>query len=207
MLDRLRRNWDRKRLKDSAFDFLFEPDDSGEVVSLDCETTGLDVRKAEILSIGAIKIRGNRILTSQRLELLARPTAEVSASSVTIHLLRPMDVRAGISIDDAIRQLLRFIGSRPLVGYYIEFDVAMVNKYLRPMLGISLPNRQIEVSSLYYDMKFRSNIGRHVDLRLDSIMDDLELPHRTQHDAFNDALMAAMMYVKLTGKFGRPGDG
>ena len=35
------------------------------------------------------------------------------------------------------------------------------------------------------------------DLRFASILSDLGLPALDQHDAFNDALMTAMMYVQL----------
>ncbi len=210
MFGQLRRNRDRRRLKDPAYDRLFAEDDSGEVVSLDCETTSLDVRKAEILSIGAVRIRGPKILTSQTLELLVRPPAAVSTETVSIHLLRPIDLESGLPIEDAIRRLLDFIGNRPLVGYYLQFDVAMINKFLKPLLGIRLPNRQIEVSSLYYDAKLRSTgtayLGRHVDLRFDRILEDLDLPRFAQHDAVNDALMAAMVYIKLTGPFRQPGE-
>jgi len=48
----------------------------------------------------------------------------------------------------AMRQLLDFIGSRPLVGYFLEFDVAMVNREIWPMLGVRLPQRKFEVSAL-----------------------------------------------------------
>jgi len=36
-----------------------------------------------------------------------------------------------------------------------------------------------------------------IDLRFDSIMKDLGLPIFGKHDAINDAIMTAMMYVKL----------
>ena len=41
-----------------------------------------------------------------------------------------------------------------MVGYYLQFDVGMVNKYLRGLLGIELPNPMIEVSELYYERKY-----------------------------------------------------
>jgi DNA polymerase-3 subunit epsilon len=53
--------------------FMFDAPPEGEWVSLDCETTGLNVRTDEIVSIGAVRIVGNRIMTSERLELLVRP--------------------------------------------------------------------------------------------------------------------------------------
>jgi len=73
----------------------------------------------------------------------------------------------------------------------------MINKYLKPLLGISLPNEQIEVSGIYSDYKQNLFNPIEVDLRFDAIDADLDLPILGKHDAFNDANMTAMMYVKL----------
>ena len=197
----VQRQWQLRQLTDPAFAFLFDPPPPDEWVSLDCETTGLNVRSDEIISIGAVRIVGQRILTSQRLELLVRPDKGVSAESVRIHRLRSSDVAQGLALDEAMRQLLHFIGSRPLVGYYLEFDVAMLNRVLFPMLGVRLPQPQIEVSALYYDYKFRQldahQKDRSIDLRFATLMHDLDLPEREAHNALNDAVMAALAFTKL----------
>lgn len=199
----LRRAWLRRRLADPAYAFLCDPPPADEWVALDCETTGLNVRSDEIIAIGAVRIAGNRILTSQRLELLVRPDKGVSAESVRIHRLRERDLAQGLPIDEALKQLMRFIGSRPLVGYYLEFDLAMLNRALFPMLGQGLPQPAIEVSSLYYDYKFRQlpayqqQANAPIDLRFATLMGDLGLPVRDAHDAVNDAVMAALAFVKL----------
>jgi DNA polymerase-3 subunit epsilon len=171
-------------------------------VALDCETTGLDVRTDEIVSIGAVRIEGDRIVTSERLELLVRPERAVSANSVRIHRLRTQDLAEGLPLSVAVEQLLTFIGSRPLVGYYLEFDVAMLNRAVRPLLGIGLPQPCIEVSALYYDYKFQQlppyqqHDNADIDLRLATLMKDLDLPQREDHDALNDAVMAALAFIK-----------
>jgi DNA polymerase III subunit epsilon len=198
MLQRLRRQWLRRRLKDQAYAFLFEPAPPGELVGIDCETTTLDIRRAELLSVAAIRIRGDRILTSERLELVVRPEGKPGEQGVLIHQLRPLDIARGVPADQAIDQVLRFIGSRPLVGYYLEFDVAVLDRHVRPKIGIPLPNRQIEVSALYYDFKQkRSPPGANIDLRFATIREELGLPDFPVHDAFNDALLAAMIYLRL----------
>ena len=96
----------------------------------------------------------------------------------------------------------------PLVGYYLEFDVAMFNRVAQPMIGVRLPQRCIEVSGMYYDHKFRQLHGheqdRNIDLRFDTLMRDLDLPRRDAHDALNDAVMAAMAFVKLRHLVGLP---
>ncbi|MDB5886847.1 MAG: Exonuclease, RNase and polymerase [Polaromonas sp.] len=205
----LKREWLLYHLGDPRFRFMWDAAPSDEWVALDCETTGLNVRTDDIIALGAVRIRGNRIMTSECLELLVRPEKRrFSAESVRVHRLREQDVAQGIGADDAMRQLMHFIGSRPLVGYYLEFDVAMINRVLFPMLGMGLPQPKIEVSSLYYDYKFnqlpshaRGNAA--IDLRFDSLMKDLDLPVWPAHDALNDAVMAALAFLKLQALRGK----
>jgi DNA polymerase-3 subunit epsilon len=100
-----------------------------------------------------------------------------------------------------MRRLLAFIGSRPLVGYYLEFDVAMLNREIWPLLGVRLPQAKIEVSSMYYEFRNRQlpphERGGMIDLRFATMMDRLGLPLRDAHDALNDAVMAGLAFLKL----------
>jgi len=186
-----------KNLKDEQYRFLFEEALEDEVVVFDTETTGLNPKKDEILSIGAVKLRGNKILMSEKFELFVKPTHEITEQSIKIHQIRNIDLENGIEPHDAITQFLHFIGSRPLVGYYLEFDIKMINKYIKPWLGINLPNPQTEISGLYHDKKIKLIPDGVIDLRFDVMMNDLGLPIFGKHDALNDAVMTAMMYIKL----------
>ena len=197
----LRRRWLLYHLADPRFAFRYDAAPEGEWVTVDCETTGLDVRRDRIVSIGAVRIVGNRLLTSQRLELLVRPERAMTAESVRVHQLRDQDVARGIDPAQAMRQLMDFIGSRPLVGYYLEFDVAMLNREIWPLLGVGLPQPKIEVSAMYYDYKNRQLPahlrGGTIDLRFATMMNDLGLPLRAAHDALGDAVMAGLAFLKL----------
>jgi DNA polymerase-3 subunit epsilon len=200
-LGALRRGWMLYHLADAHFAFMYDDPPADEWIALDCETTGLDVRHDQIVSIGAVRIVGNRLMTSERLELLVRPERSLKVDSMRVHRLRERDVAQGLDPLQAMRLLLDFIGSRPLVGYYLEFDVAMLNREIWPMLGVHLPQRKIEVSAMYYDFKFRQ-LPAHardetIDLRFATIMNDLALPLREAHDALNDAVMAGLAFVKL----------
>lgn len=186
-----------KNLSDERFRFLFAEAPEDEVVVFDTETTGLNPKKDEILSIGAVKVRGNKILMSEKFELFVKPQCEVGECSIKIHQIRNIDLQHALSPREAIEQFLHFIGARPLVGYYLEFDVAMINKYLKGWLNIYLPNPQIELSGLYHDKKIKRIPDGVIDLRFDVMMKELGLPIFGKHDALNDAMMSAMMYVKL----------
>lgn len=199
----LKREWLLYHLGDPAFRFMFDAPPANEWVSLDCETTGLNVRSDEIISIGAVRIVGNRIMTSERLELLVRPERGVSADSVRIHRLRERDVAQGVPLEEAMKRLMHFIGGRPLVGYFLEFDIAMLHRAIWPMLGQGLPQPKIEVSGMYYDYRFRQmaayqqQTSVNIDLRFATMMKDLDLPLRDAHDAINDAVMAGLAFIKL----------
>lgn len=188
----------RARSVDPAYRFLFEPAPAGEAVAIDCETTGLDRRKDDIVSIAAIPLRDNRIFTSQRFVATIRPGAQMNPAAIKVHGLREADVRGGCSIADVLPRLLRFIGSRPLIGYYLEFDIAMLNKHVRTLLGFRLPNRRIETSELYFERKYGdAPPGTQIDLTFAAMLRDLRLPLIDQHDAYSDALITAIAFITL----------
>jgi DNA polymerase-3 subunit epsilon len=194
----IKRPLNLRRLNDPSYRFLFDEPPPDEAVSIDCETTGLDRRKDDIVAIAAVRIKGNRILTSERFEAVVRPNVRMNPEAIKIHHLRERDVAMGRALADVLPALLRFLGPRPLVGYYLEFDCAMIDRYLRRWLGIDLPNARVDVSGLYYERKY-SNAppGTHVDLSFQAILADLDLPRLDQHDAYADALMTAMIYLGL----------
>jgi len=204
MLRWIRRKIDRLLLADQSYAFLFEREEADEVVSLDCETSGFNILADDVVSIAAIKIRGSQLLTSQAFRAIVRPGAAMEASAIKVHHLREQDVAHARPMRQVLPDLLRFIGNRPLVGYWIAFDVRMLNKYLFSMLNIHLPNRLIDVSELYYERKYgNAPPGTAIDLRYASILADLGLPALPQHDAMNDAVGAAEMYVILKDKRAR----
>lgn len=197
MFNKLMHHYYRSKLWDKRYEFLYDthPD---ELVSFDCETTSLNVSEAQIISIGAVKIRGNRILTSETFEILVKPEGMMEATNVTIHGLRPKDLTHGTTVEDAIEQFLQFVGGRPLVGYFLEYDVAMVNKFLKPMLGIKLPQPQIEVSRLFHAQETKHKYyDAEIDLTMANMVKTLGIPDLPRHDALNDAINVAMMYLAL----------
>lgn len=200
MINKISQAWSKIRLKDPNYQFLFAPPVDEDVVCFDCETTGLDTKHDQIISLSAIKIRGQQILTSQSLNLRFKQQADINPQSIVVHQIRNMDLQQAYEPQLAIKKFVEFIGSRPLVGYYLEFDVAMVNQLIKPWLGIHLPNRHIDISQLYHKLYYQDWLQpdhQVFDLSFKTMLEKLNVPLLGQHDAFNDALMTAMIYVKL----------
>ena len=198
MLRWVRNAFYRATLGDQSYRYLFKPGPADEAVVIDCETTGLNPRRDDVIAIAAIKVRGNTILTSEPFRAVVRADKAPTEASIRVHGIRVQEVAAGRQMHQVMPELLSFIGGRPIVGYYVDFDVAMLDKYVLPFIEAKLPNRRIEISAMYYALKYRhAPQGTKHDLRFAAILSDLGLPALDQHDAFNDALMTAMMYVQL----------
>lgn len=145
-------------------------------------------------------IKDNKVIFRKNFNIFLKPSSSVNAESIKIHQIRPIDLQNASNPKDAILKLLEFIGPRPIIGYYIKFDITMISKYTKKYIGIKLPNESIEVSSMYYRTKKRSSEYEFVDLKFDTIMKELDIPELGKHDALNDAIMTAMIFLKLKDK-------
>lgn len=198
MWNHWRRRWLGRAFLNGEFAPLFAPPPSDERIALDFETTSLDPERAEIVSIGAVRIQGNRLLTGEALTIKVQPPASLSAQSVVIHGLRHQDLQQGLTLEAALRLLLAFIGPRELVGYHIAYDLRILNLACQKLWGLTLPQRGIEVSRLYHDSLYRRYPDAAIDLHLAAICQHLALPPLPAHDALSDAITAALIYLRLT---------
>ena len=197
MLNNIIQYFNKKKLTDPKYEYLFDKYEGDELVCFDCETTGLNPKIDDIISIGAVKIKGNDIDLQNKFERFVKPkNAAMVSEAIKIHHIREIDLVNAENIDDVIEEFLDFVGNRPLVGYYLSFDIAMVNKYIKPKIGITLPNLANEVSSIYYD-KVSKYHNIDIDLKFQTIMYNLDIPLMRAHDATNDAIMTALIYIKL----------
>src|SRR3974377_318784 len=96
----LRRYFHMASIGDQSYRFLFKRPPPGEVVAFDCETTGLDVAKDDIITIAAV--------------LIKRPETNIKPDAMKIHQLREADVENQLPI----RKILRIfcISSGPAFG-------------------------------------------------------------------------------------------
>ena len=197
MFNKIKNYFNKKNLKDEKYLYLFDKPKKDEYVCFDCETTGLSVEKDDIISIGAVIIKNNTILSSKKFVKFVKPKTKLQEEAIKVHHIRECDLEEAEDIDNVIEEFLSFVENRKLVGYFLEFDIAMINKYLKPKIGIKLPNKNYEVSAIYHDWKIEKIPQSNIDLRFDTIIKELQIPKMGKHDAYNDAIMTAMMFIKL----------
>jgi len=181
-----------------------QPFRSMTFTAIDCEMTGLDPARDEILSIGAVRIRNHRVLMNEGFYQVFAPTEAVSPKDVIlIHGLATDEVNRGSSLSTALGPLLEFLGDSVLVGFYTGLDLEFLNTALQEHAGTTLRNPAIDVLRLY-DWWRRSMwqfAGGPGAGKLDEIAAQMGLPRYPAHNAFYDALTTALLFLKLLKAF------
>jgi DNA polymerase-3 subunit epsilon len=164
--------------------------------AVDLELSGLDPKRHEIVSFGAVPIEDGRVQLGAAVHGRARPLRSMSESSIRIHGIRPADLAESPSLDLAIDQLLAAMAGRiPVV------HVASVERsFLRPALrqrGLRLRRPMIDTSPLGLVWLHERDGRGPRDVSLAGLAAALGLPSHHQHDALGDALTTAQVFIAL----------
>jgi DNA polymerase-3 subunit epsilon len=184
------RRWWRSLASVSPFD---EP----ELVSLDLETTSLDPKSAEILSIAAVPVRGRQVILSERFERMVRTNAAIDREAVKYHRLLPSDVEHGVRPQQAVTEFVAWLGERPLLGYCIGFDCTMLERAAQWAGGGLLDGRRFDIREIYRRRMLQRNPDDHPAQALDDILAALDVPTVGRHTAVGDATAVAVAFLAL----------
>jgi len=173
------------------------PAEEAELVALDVETTGLDPGSAELLSIGAVPIRGRRVVLSDRFEAMLNRAGPTHVGSVRIHRLRALDLSRGLPPAEALAQFRDWLGDRPVLGYCVDFDRAVLDRALRASGLPPLDVVAYELRTLHRLATSGPDGHDGVLPDLDLILRDAGIPPLARHTAIGDAVATALAYLAL----------
>ncbi len=193
---------ERRRHAHGPHAALFAAPTTDDWVAIDLETTGLDPARDQIIAMAAVPGSGRVLRLRERLDLVVRSDSPRIIEAIRHHRLRPDDVAKGVSLDEALTRLLALIGNRPLVGYCVGFDIAMLDRALRPRLGFGLPNRRVDVQREYAARQRQRRPELEPDLRFEAIAQSLKLPTPDRHSALGDAVAAGLMHICMRSATG-----
>ncbi|MGE8153584.1 3'-5' exonuclease [Pseudomonas vancouverensis] len=163
-------------------------------VVLDLETTGLNMNRDRVLSIGAVVIEDGAIDFSQQFERTLQQTALKLGPSVLIHGLGPSAIAAGSDPAEALLDLLAFIGDSPVLAFHAPFDQHMLGRALKEHLGYKLQHPFLDVADIAPLLCPQANIR---EAGLDDWTNWFRLEVSERHHASADALATAELMLIL----------
>ena len=156
--------------------------EEGRYCVFDLETTGLSSRFDHIIEFGGQWVEHRDL--GKKLQLFIKPPVELSAFTTNLTSITPQQLSNALTLEEAIDQILEFIGDRILVAHNAQFDVNFLNDALLRLGRAPLKNPVIDTldlsRSIHSERKaFRlGNIARIYNIRYDE-----EVAHRADYDA------------------------
>lgn len=175
-------------------------------VVLDLETTGLNVKKDRMLSLGAVVVEAQEIRIEERMECFVHQPLYEPNQSIRIHGIMPQQNAIGITEERAIKELLAFLRQGVIVGHHIGFDIAILNQVTKRMYGRSLQNKVIDTRVLAERVQgLRLGENPHEAFTLDQVCQSFNIPLHERHTAAGDTLLTALLFLKLMGRLQKRG--
>lgn len=176
-------------------------------VVFDTELTGLDRKQDEIISIGAVRIRDLQIELGDTFHYYVQPQNLDHTRATLVHKITPEQLRQAPPLEEVLPKFLSFIDSDPLVGHFIGIDITFLNRATKRVFNGTVANPHIDTLRMAQIYK-RLILGKVQEnstsgpsqYNLQNLTAEFNLPFFDAHDALEDALQTAYLFLFLAKK-------
>lgn len=161
-------------------------------VSLDLETTGLNPKEDSIIEIGAIKVINGEV--TDKYKTFVIPAKKLSERVEELTGIKEADLETGIPLQQAVAEILEFVGELPLLGHSILFDYSFLK---RAAVNQKLTFEKEGIDTLQLARVFLPELKSK---RLEDLCAYYKIQYRA-HRACEDADAARRLYNRLVEQF------
>lgn len=159
-----------------------------EMLALDLELTGLDVRQDAILSIATVPIIAGRLVLSDAWHQLVAFDGGVGQSA-TIHGIHDRHLEDAVPLSEALATLLPKLAGRILVCHHGGLDLGFLQSGLTAEFGQGLPMEVIDTLKIEQRrLERQGTILKSDTLKLAYCRRRYGLPDYPGHNALTDAI-------------------
>ncbi len=170
---------------------------------MDLETTGLDPRTDEIVSVGWVALTGERIDLSTAAHRLVLPTRALPEQSTVIHAITDDVAARGAPPPVVVAELLSVLAGKVLVAHNASFELAFVRAACARAFGGRFLSPAVDTLALgLRALQRRDAAFAPRELRLHALRRRHNLPRYRAHDALSDALAAAELFLAQLARLG-----
>lgn len=176
-------------------------------VVFDTELTGLDRRCDEIISIGAVRIKNLQIELGDIFYEHIKPRDTRHTQATLIHQITPEQLENAPVLEEVVPRFIDYLGHSLIVGHCIGIDMDFLDKACKKLYGGTLSNPTIDTMRLSrgYQRKLYGRYHDHGSIKgsynLHDLSNKFQLPVFDQHNAIEDAMQTAYLFIYLVKKF------
>jgi DNA polymerase-3 subunit epsilon len=161
------------------------------VVVFDIETTGFYPEKGdEMISIGAIKIKGGQIVEDEIFYSLIHYDKSLSPEISELTGLVEEDLKSAPSLSTVLIQFFEFAKDAPLVAHHASHEKAFLQHASWKLYRSALKHRIIDTSFLSRISEPASSL-----VRLEDLCEHHGIPVNGRHHALGDAKLTAKLWT------------
>jgi DNA polymerase-3 subunit alpha (Gram-positive type) len=183
---------DKRPMVENAKDVLLQEE---TYVVYDLETMGLNSHEHEIIEIGAIKLKGTRIV--DRYSQLINPGKPIPNKIVELTGITDEMVKNEPSIEDVLPEFMEFIEDATLVAHNAKFDIGFLNRDVKKYMGIDNYEPPL-IDTLQWARDILPDLRGY---GLKSVTKKLGVSLENHHRAVDDSQATAHMFVVFLEKF------
>ena len=170
--------------------------------ALDFETTGLDYARDTIVSFGVVPVTAGRVVVGEASHQLVAPSVPPSVASQRVHELRPADLAGAPGLDEARVVLARAIAGRYLLVWFAEVELHFLGAIFGGRRG-RWSGRCLDVRNLAIEAEGAPAAARgQAGFALSSTAARYGVPVAEPHQALDDAMVTAQLFLVLAGRLG-----
>ncbi|KIL36946.1 DNA polymerase III subunit epsilon [Cohnella kolymensis] len=184
------RSMSREQRKESSLEL---PLSDMEAVVFDLETTGFNAYNGdEILSIGAVLIRGDRLQEAEPFYRLVNPKRAVPPHITELTGITNDMVENAADLMKGLHDFLDFAGKRVLIAHGSAHDKQFLNAALWRTSKVGLTHRMLDTMMIAKWLEPKAS-----QYGLDEVLERYEVAVTQRHHALHDSLMTAALYFKF----------
>jgi DNA polymerase-3 subunit epsilon len=164
--------------------------------TVDLELTGLDPRRHELVSFGAVPVVDARVRLGDAVSGRVRPAGPLDEEAIRVHGLRAADLLDAPPAEEALDPLLVAMAGAVMVVHFAEVEQPFLRRALR-RIGVRLRNPVVDTSILGAVWLSQRDAAYPRRLPLGMLADALGLPSHRPHEALGDALTTAQVFLAL----------
>ncbi len=181
------RNVNKEQRKQSMFDM---PLRELEVVVFDLETTGFyPTNGDEIISFGAVLLRGGELVESESFYSLVNPKRKIPKAIIELTGITNEMVEDAPDLMQVLHDFMEFVGRRLLIAHASGHDKQFLNAALWRTSKVNLNHRVLD--TMMVAKWLEPNLAGY---SLDELLESCCIPITERHHALQDSIMTAKLW-------------
>ncbi len=177
-----------------------------DILAVDFETTGLNAKQDDILSIGYVELAENQIRLGSCYHQIVAAHCALEESNVMIHSITDQEKASGRPLASVVEDLLAALAGKTMLVHYAQIEKNFLEQACIKLYGMAPVFPIIDTLALAKKRHDRySQAYAPSTLHLSNLRDEYGLPRYPAHNALNDAIataelfMAKVQYAELKG--------